>query len=219
MNRPKAKSRKRELLYIIGCEGKNQETLYFEKVRRLFNEIETRQYDIVFDYAEPFGGDPRCVVERTVHKSIGKENKAAVFDYDGKREKYEEAIDLAHRNHVELGYSNYCFDLWLVWNKMDYHDAVDNQSDYASLIRSAYRLSFNANIKKIATVEKIVSQITTENIFSAIKRAERVIGKKKAGAKIFTPQGWHYYENPDTQLHNLLLNIINKMGIKEMPQR
>ena len=64
MNRPQKKSKRPQLLCILGCEGKNQECLYFNKVQELVNMIEQRTHDLIFDYAEPFGGDPKCVVER-----------------------------------------------------------------------------------------------------------------------------------------------------------
>ena len=118
MNRPKNnKIRRPQFLCIVGCEGKNQERIYFDKVAELVNCVEERTHDLVFDYAEPYGGNPKCVVERTIQKSIGKENKVSVFDYDGKKDKYEEAIDLAIENKIELGYTNYCFDLWLILHK------------------------------------------------------------------------------------------------------
>ena len=121
MNRPKNnKIRRPQFLCIVGCEGKNQERIYFDKVAELVNCVEERTHDLVFDYAEPYGGNPKCVVERTIQKSIGKENKVSVFDYDGKKDKYEEAIDLAIENKIELGYTNYCFDLWLILHKEDY---------------------------------------------------------------------------------------------------
>lgn len=94
MNRPGAKPRLPELLYIVGCEGKNQERLYFERIKVLINDIPTRKKNIDFSFAEPYGGDPLCVVNRTIEKSIMKTNKLSVFDYDRKKEKYEQAIDL-----------------------------------------------------------------------------------------------------------------------------
>mgnify|MGYP002512666801 FL=1 len=117
MERPQKEIRKPELLYIVGCEGKNQETKYFERVQNIINSIPSRKRDILFDFAEPFGGNPRCVVERTIDKSIGKSNKVAVFDYDGKQKEYEEALELAEENKIELGNTNYCFDLWLIYQK------------------------------------------------------------------------------------------------------
>ena len=73
---------------------------------------EERTHDLVFDYAEPYGGNPKCVVERTIQKSIGKENKVSVFDYDGKKDKYEEAIDLAIENKID--YFRYPFFFFYV---------------------------------------------------------------------------------------------------------
>lgn len=72
MNRPKNnKIRRPQFLCIVGCEGKNQERIYFDKVAELVNCVEERTHDLVFDYAEPYGGNPKCVVERTIQKSIG----------------------------------------------------------------------------------------------------------------------------------------------------
>ena len=149
MNRPKNnKIRRPQFLCIVGCEGKNQERIYFDKVAELVNCVEERTHDLVFDYAEPYGGNPKCVVERTIQKSIGKENKVSVFDYDGKKDKYEEAIDLAIENKIELGYTNYCFDLWLILHKEDYFDIVQNQDAYADKLRQVFGLAADANIKK-----------------------------------------------------------------------
>ena len=98
MERPQKEIRKPELLYIVGCEGKNQEKKYFERVQYIINSIPSRTWNVLFDFAEPFGGNPRCVVERTINKSIGKSKKMAIFDYDGKQKEYEEALELADAN-------------------------------------------------------------------------------------------------------------------------
>ena len=47
-----------------------------EDIIAMQNEInDIYIHDLVFDYAEPYGGNPKCVVERTIQKSIGKETK------------------------------------------------------------------------------------------------------------------------------------------------
>ena len=170
LNRPKNnKIRRPQFLCIVGCEGKNQERIYFDKVAELVNCVEERTHDLVFDYAEPYGGNPKCVVERTIQKSIGKENKVSVFDYDGKKDKYEEAIDLAIENKIELGYTNYCFDLWLILHKEDYFDIVQNQDAYADKLRQVFGLAADANIKKEKRVTEIVNQIGLSDIKNAIE--------------------------------------------------
>lgn len=215
MNRPEAKIRRPQLLCIIGCEGINQEKLYFAKVQDLINSIEPRTHDLLFDFAEPFGGDPKCVVQRVVTKSIGKQNKGAVFDYDGKQAKYEEAIDLAMENQITLGYTNYCFDLWLILHKEDYFSSVNSQDDYVGKLRQVYGLRRDANIKKKEQVELILKQIDIEDIKAAIVRADFIASSNLKKEANKTSQKHEYYDNPDTKIHNMLRSIFHKVGVEK----
>lgn len=215
MNRPGNKRRRPQLLYIIGCEGANQERLYFEKIQEIVNNIEERTYDLLFDFAEPFGGDPKCVVERAVKKSIGKMNKAAVFDYDGKREKYEEAIDLAMDKQITLGYTNYCFDLWLILHKEDHYDRVNSSDGYIEELRKVYGLENNANVKKRDQVKAILDKIDLEDIKAAVRRAEVITASNLEKESNKTPQSYEYYDNPDTQMHEMLKDVFSKIGIEK----
>lgn len=214
MERPKVILRKPDLLYIIACEGKNQEKLYFERVQNIINAIDKRKYNILFDFAEPFGGDPKCVVERAINKSIGKTNKAAVFDYDGKKNKYEEAIDLGIENNIELGYTNYSFDLWLIWHKIDFDACVNCQNDYESEVKRVFGLKANRNIKKENAVQEINSQIALQNILDAIDRAEKKgQDNKNNKVAIITVKGNKYYSNPDTRIHIILKEVLRKANV------
>ena len=207
------KIRRPQFLCIVGCEGKNQERIYFDKVAELVNCVEERTHDLVFDYAEPYGGNPKCVVERTIQKSIGKENKVSVFDYDGKKDKYEEAIDLAIENKIELGYTNYCFDLWLILHKEDYFDIVQNQDAYADKLRQVFGLAADANIKKEKRVTEIVNQIGLSDIKNAIQRGKKISEDNQGKEANKTPKENRYYDNPDTQMHVLLQFLFAKVGI------
>lgn len=215
MERPQKELRKPELLYIVGCEGKNQEKKYFERVQYIINSIPSRRWNVLFDFAEPFGGNSRCVVERTINKSIGKSNKVAVFDYDGKRKEYEEALELAKENKIELGNTNYCFDLWLILHKEDYFHSVSHQDDYANDLRRVFGLLADSNIKKEANVNRIVSQIDLSDIITAIKRADKIVQDNLKKTQHLTPNTQiAYYDNPDTQMHIALKTIFHKTGIK-----
>lgn len=214
MERPQNKARKPQVLYIIGCEGKNQEPMYFNRVMKLINENVNRKADVLFDYAEPYGGDPKCVVERTVQKSIGKSNKLSVFDFDGKKIKFEEAIELANENRIELGYTNFCFDLWIILHKADCFGTVLHQDDYADEVRRVFGLPITANIKKSSNVEKIMEQITLEDIKTAIIRADKIDTSNLTQTPNYTSQkNIVYYNNPDTQVHTALKSIFQKVGI------
>lgn len=215
MERPPSKTRKQKLLYIVGCEGKNQEPLYFNRVRELINSMEERKYDVNFDFPEPYGGNPKCVVERTIQQSIGKTNKVSVFDFDGKKEKYEQAIDLAIENRIDLGNTNFCFDLWLILHKEDYFNPVFHQDDYADYVKRVYGLEKKKDIKRKEIVERIVEQISFEDIKNAIARADKIDIINRSKTAYFTPQKQiPYYDNPDTQIHKALRVIFNKAGIQ-----
>ncbi len=188
--------------------------MYFNRVMKLINDYENRKADVLFDYAEPYGGDPKCVVERTVQKSIGKSNKLSVFDFDGKKIKYEEAIELASENRIELGYTNFCFDLWIILHKEDFFGKVLHQDDYAVEVKRVFGLPTTANIKRSSNVEKIMEQITLEDIKNAIVRADKIEANNLTTVPNHTPQKHiAYYDNPDTQVHTALRTIFNKAGI------
>lgn len=65
-----------------------------------------------------------------------------------KKKRYEEAIDLAKENKIELGYSNYSFDLWLLLHKEDYFAVVPNQKEYEDEIRRVYGLPAEERYKE-----------------------------------------------------------------------
>lgn len=210
----KKKTRRPELLYIMGVEGANQEKKYFESLKVLINEVEERKYNIDFRFVEPFGGNPKCVAERVINTSVGKENKIAVFDYDGMKEKFEEALDLCDEKSVDIGYTNYCFDLWLVWHKEDLFSVVPNQHAYGADVKRLFGIGSNEDFKKRAVVERINSQIRLDDIKAAITRAESVcIDSRPDVNKETSPNGHNYYNNPDTSMHVVLKEIFSKVGI------
>lgn len=213
MNRPASKVRLPELLYVIGCEGENQERLYFERIKLLLNSIPKRKKNINFLFAEPYGGNPKCVVQRTIEKSIGKENKLSVFDYDGKTRTYEEAIDLGIEKGITLGHTNYCFDLWLILHKEEYYEIVSSQNDYAIEVKKVFNLPIDANIKKENRVKCINEQIEIDDVLNAIKRAKAIESSKSSEESMLTPNGNAYYSNPDTQMHKLMMKIFKEVGI------
>ena len=112
-----------------------------------------------------------------------RKTKYLFFDYDGKKDKYEEAIDLAIENKIELGYTNYCFDLWLILHKEDYFDIVQNQDAYADKLRQVFGLAADANIKKEKRVTEIVNQIGLSDIkecnSKGSKKYQRIIRVKR----------------------------------------
>ena len=125
----------------------------------------------------------------------------------------EEAIDLAIENKIELGYTNYCFDLWLILHKEDYFDIVQNQDAYADKLRQVFGLAADANIKKEKRVTEIVNQIGLSDIKNAIQRGKKISEDNQGKEANKTPKENRYYDNPDTQMHVLLQFLFAKVGI------
>ena len=126
---------------------------------------------------------------------------------------YEEAIDLAIENKIELGYTNYCFDLCLILHKEDYFDIVQNQDAYADKLRQVFGLAADANIKKEKRVTEIVNQIGLSDIKNAIQRVKKISEDNQGKEANKTPKENRYYDNPDTQMHVLLQFLFAKVGI------
>jgi hypothetical protein len=202
--------RKPTVLFILAVEGQNQEKMYFERIKILINSIPNRKNNIDFRFVEPFGGDPKCVVERVLATSIGKTNKIAVFDHDGKTNKFEEAIDLGYQNNIHIGYTNY----WLIWHKKDFNTIVADHHAYIEDLKLAFNLNNSLDIKNKSTVHLINSTIGLKEIKKAINRAEFVCRENKnTNIAITTPNKNNYYSNPDTSIHLVIKKIFNAVGL------
>jgi hypothetical protein len=106
---------------VLVCEGQNTEPEYFRALKRHFNK---QAIDII---TVPAAGDPMTLSRRALKEarelraSIGteKDRVCAIFDRDT-HEGFEEAIRFCDRNGILVGYSNPCFELWLIWHIENY---------------------------------------------------------------------------------------------------
>lgn len=77
-----------------------------------------------------------------------------------------------------------------------------------------FRLPENTDIKKAKKVKSINRQIGINDVKNAIKRAEQIEENNLANVPIKTPEGNNYYNNPDTQMHKVLLKLFKEVGIE-----
>ena len=127
-----ARSRKYTYHILIACEDENTEPYYFEKYRKMFEDIWPKQTL----YLRPVGTGRNSlgVVKRAIEEReiLAREaNKAtidltwAVFDKDdldkteGNRRNFIEAFELGKAENVNIAYSNECFELWLLLHLED----------------------------------------------------------------------------------------------------
>ena len=123
-------------------------------------------------------------------------------------------LDFSNKeNKIELGYSNYSFDLWLLLHKEDYFAVVPNQKEYEDEIRRVYGLPAEESIKRGRKVERILEQIEWPDIKTAIERAEKIAIDNEGRQENITAGNNIYYDNPDTQMHVLLKFLFKKVGV------
>ena len=73
----------------------------------------------------------------------------------------------------------------------------------------------NANVKKRDQVKAILDKIDLEDIKAAVRRAEVITASNLEKESNKTPQSYEYYDNPDTQMHEMLKDVFSKIGIEK----
>jgi len=91
-------------------------------------------------------------------------------------------------------FSNINFDLWLILHKEDFNRSVFKNDAYVPDVRRIYGLQPSENIKCENSIKKILTQITLEDVKSAIQRAE-IIRKRKIDADKMFIGSTVYYQN------------------------
>lgn len=103
------------------------------------------------------------------------------------------------------------FDLWLILHKEDYNKSVSRNDAYISDVRRIFGLNQTDNIKNEEVINKILSQITLDDIKSAIQRVE-TIRKSKVKADSAKIGSTTIYSNPDFSIHEFLKAVLEDSG-------
>lgn len=199
--------------YLCICDGQ-QETMYLKHIAKLIKDF------------------PRKVVkfntfEDSVHrleKRYEDYDSAALFDYDNSDVVFKRNIEICDKlnkklkpskrksgRHIYHAYSSVNFDLWLILHKEDFRRSVTRNDAYISDVRKIYGLSSTDNIKNEKIINKILSQITLEDVKVAIKRAENIRNSKikEDSKKIGNTE---VYSNPDFSIHEFLKVVLEDSG-------
>lgn len=200
--------RKIKQIYNITVEG-NQEKLYLKRVQELLNNI-LENYTVEFKIKNAKGGDPFKIVEEIVNKVTlyDKEDKRiiAVFDNDNKDESYKKAIEKCHKNQIVPAVTNISFDLWLISHKKLMVKQVIKSNDYAKELKKIYKLG-NVDIKKEENINKILEQITIQDIKTAIINSKKIEQRNEEKIAIYRFKKTSYYDNPDIHIHKFIERV------------
>ncbi len=149
--RRKPAKRKPKVAIVLFCEGGRTEPTYFEGLRRSLNNSLV-QVEIVGGV-----GVPQTVVDRAVERlqrirrrgasSFERNDEVwALFDED-EHPHVAEAVARASARGVSIGYSNPCFELWLLLHICDHDAPVDRKKLQKKLSKVCG--SYNAKSKSV----------------------------------------------------------------------
>lgn len=153
--------------------------------------------------------------------SLPDYDRACFFDHDFKKVEFERnldtciELDLKKKDHKTYhAYSNICFDLWLVLHKEYTTRLVSSADGYVKDVRRLYSLNDNTDIKAEDVMNKIVSQISLDEVRTAVANAQRIRNSKTSSDKKFTAEGHLYYSSPDFSIDIFLNNVLKETGLE-----
>lgn len=188
--------------FFIFCEGQNTEPHYFNTLARYVNQTIV---EIV-----PIGaaGVPKTLAVQAAEKARGlrkevRRKKAnsyerldqvwAVFDRD-EHPNVPEALQICKTNEVRIGYSNPCFEIWLLLHYCDYNSAEHRHKVQKDL--EGQCPTYDRKHSKKVSIDNFL-----ERVKEAEHRAERQLDTRKREGD--------QHGNPSTTVH-LLTRAIRK---------
>lgn len=196
--------------YFCVCEGQ-QEEMYLKHVAFLLKKFPERVVTFNTTYGLP---------ER-LKKTYTEYDNAALFDHDFKEDEFRRNIticeQLQRKSRKEKGknvyhaYSNVNIDLWFILHKEDFNRPVTSNDAYVADVRRIYGLGQESDIKEKANLEKMLKQITLDDVKQAIRRAEQIRAAKLESDR-FMVGAVACYGNPDFSLHEFLKIVLHDCG-------
>lgn len=189
---------------VIACEGSKTERLYFIDIR---THLRASTIDIIMAPHE--GSDPATVVAAAEDKraelkrerrwSSPGDTAWAVFDgdehldTDGKRQRWNDAIQRAESRDIKLAVSNPSFELWYLLHFKEQNGAL-NRSQALSALR-VHRPDYEKNRSLFSELH--ASDLTAAATSRASSLCERC-----------DESGRHRWRNPSTRVHLLVTHLL-----------
>ena len=208
------------IVYRGSCEGLQEQT-FLNHVSKLINNDPRCKNKVYFDLINVGGCDPLEVVKKAVNYNfIGKKefikNKRviALFDYDFKDSKFLAALKLANDNKIIPFYTIANFDLLLINLKEKYTKQVSKSEEYIKEVRKVYHLDSEANNKNQTVIDKILKQITLDDIIFLIKNA-KIIENDNLNSKNYYSAKENILNQPNLLPYRILEEVLSKAGLIE----
>lgn len=164
--RRRAARREPKRRFILFCEGKKTEPVYFSAVGRLYSDalvsIEINEaVGVPYTIAEKAVGQAKLLglTKRSRRKKNSFEEADevwAVFDRDN-HPNFDNAVTLCENNGIRIARSNPCFELWLVLHEQEF-DRPDSRHAVQEKLEGL-RPEYDKDGAKIADCDDLVTRV------------------------------------------------------------
>lgn len=210
---------------IITCEG-DTEVWYFEHLKNLINLEPTclmkLGYKTLSVCKNPFSKAKSQTILSPIkwYHILDKESsdEADIKTFEKNLKSFKDVKKIRQHVKLLLGYSNVSFELWLIMHKSDEKPSAYSQQDYLNKLKKLYNLPGIKTLeefKKENNFKKILKQITLEDVERAIKNGKALEMENRKVYQSKKTHGFEYFEeNPSTNMHVILADILKDVGIK-----
>lgn len=118
---------------------------------------------------------------------------------------------------LDIKYTNFCFELWLILHKRDLFSHFNNKNDYLKILNEIFGTSFDGlkEFKQEKNLKNCFSQLELDDVRNAIKRSNIIMTNninnlsQKIKLKLLT----YFKDNPSLTIHEIVNDMFSKCGI------
>ena len=214
-------SERRNIKYFFSVEGET-ELFYFKHLKELIVAEEKRIANPVIraeklspsKFVKKLSVIHPCSITAVYDVEDNDQDHRIRFENTLKEMKKSEKLGKAIK--YELGYSNIDFELWILLHKKDMFGSISSRSQYLNNITSVFGTKFQGlnEYKVEKNFNQILSQITLEDVKTAITRADKIIKQRSSEDKPLKSSGYEWYErNPSLSVHSAINKILLECGV------
>ena len=202
--------------FLCSVEGETEEW-YFHYLQKIIND-RLNQLNANFTISIlPKKCSPKKFM-KTYPKLSSSTMCFHVFDYDNDKNRFITILDEMHDAkkqkgiQYKMGYTNLSFELWMILHKINFNKSLLYPANYLAHLKRAFDTSIVSidDYKKEKKFKDILNEITLENVYSAINRAEKIQQNRENVSTPNWQNGYKWYlDNPSLSIHECIKKIMD----------
>ena len=216
--------RKETKKYYFSVEGET-EKWYLDWLQKTINSITESKYNVKLDSKIQKNPLTRVkgmtLLESTEITHVfdrESEDDVHVKQFQETLDRMSDAEQLGKDIKYKLGYSNFTFELWIIFHKTDCNGAKTHRKQYLPELNKAYdeKFEYLQEYKRENDFKRILKKLTIEDVISAVKRAEAIMKRnEKSGYRLQQYKEYSFYkENPSLSVWEIVDKILKECEIK-----